>query len=125
MFAGISVGIASGVYGYSIAIAGTTIYCMVALLLSFSPYGRPPEFDYDVIIDFSIEKFSGNANEILNPFCKSFTLESQRSTKSSNQFKYIVRLKENYSYEELFKDLNSVEGISRVRVSKNEERKKL
>jgi hypothetical protein len=38
---------------------------------------------------------------------------------------YIVRLKEKISYELLFKELGSVEGITRVRVSKNEERKKL
>ena len=125
MFAGISVGIAAGVYGYSIAIAGTIVYCIVAILLSISSYGQPPEADYDVAINFSRAKFSGDINELLVPFCKTFTLESQRKAKSSIQMMYIVRLKEDFTYEDLFTNLSSVEGISRVRVSKNEERKKL
>ena len=125
IFAGISVGIAAGVYGYSIAIAGTIVFSIVAVLLSISSYGEPPEFDFDVTIDYSIEKFTGDLNQLLEPFCKNFTLESQRRSKSSHQMTYIVRLKENLSYEILFKALNSIEGISRVRVSKNEERKKL
>jgi uncharacterized membrane protein YhiD involved in acid resistance len=125
MFAGISVGIAAGVYGYSIAIAGTIVFSIVAVLLSISSYGEPPEFDYDVTIDYSIEKFTGDLNQLLEPFCKSFTLESQRRSKSSHQMTYIVRLKEKTSYETLFEQLNLVEGISRVRVMKNEERKKL
>jgi uncharacterized membrane protein YhiD involved in acid resistance len=125
MFAGISVGIAAGVYGYSIAVAGTIVFSIVAVLLSISSYGEPPEFDFDVTIDYSIEKFTGDLNQLLEPFCKSFTLESQRRSKSSHQMTYIVRLKEKISYELLFKELGSVEGITRVRVSKNEERKKL
>jgi len=125
IFAGISVGIAAGVYGYSIAIAGTIVFSIVAVLLSISSYGEPPEFDFDVTIDYSIEKFTGDLNQLLEPFCKNFTLESQRRSKSSHQMTYIVRLKEKTSYETLFEQLNLVEGISRVRVMKNEERKKL
>jgi len=125
MFAGISVGIAAGVYGYSIAIAGTIIFCIVAVLLSISPYGHPPEFDYDVVIDYSKDKFSGDMNEQLEPFCKSFTLDSQRSQKSTHRLSYVVRLKEKISFEDLFRNLNTIEGLSKITVSKNEERKKL
>lgn len=125
MFAGISVGIATGVYGYSIAIAGTAIYCIVAILLSFSPYGRPPANDYDVNIEYPKEGFSGDINKLLEPYCKSFTLESKRANKTSYQLDYIVRLKENQSYDTFFGQLSSIEGLSRVKVSKNEERKKL
>lgn len=125
MFAGISVGIASGVYGYAIAIAGTIIYNLVAILLSFSPYGRPPEFDYDLSIEYPKEGFAGDIKRLLIPYCKKFTLESQRSTKSNLQLRYVVRLKEGITYEELFQHLSTTEGLSRVRVSKNEERKKL
>lgn len=125
MFAGISVGIAAGVYGYSIAVAGTIVYCIVAVLLSISSYGHPPEFDYDVTIDYSVKNFSGDLDKLLDPFCKIFILESQRKTKSTHRMTYIVRLKENFTYEILFQNLNSIEGISRVGVSKNLERKKL
>jgi len=125
IFAGISVGIATGVYGYSIAVAGTIVYCIVAVLLSISKYGHAPEFDYDITIEYSSTKFTGDLNAILDPFCSIRTLESQRKSKSTYRNLYIVRLKKGISYEDLFENLNQVEGISSVSVSKNEERKKL
>ncbi len=42
IFAAISVGVATGAYGYSIAIAGTVIFSLVAILLHSSPYGQDP-----------------------------------------------------------------------------------
>ena len=125
MFAGISVGIATGVYGYSIAVAGTIIYCLVAVLLSISPYGQSPEFDYDVVLEYPINVFSGYINERLDDLCKSYTLESQKRQKTTDRITYIVRLNDNTSYEDLFQNLNKIEGLSKLTVSKNEERKKL
>ncbi|MDZ7607622.1 MAG: DUF4956 domain-containing protein [Cyclobacteriaceae bacterium] len=46
IFAAIGVGIASGVYGYAIALAGTLIFCVVAMILYFSPYGQSFSFSY-------------------------------------------------------------------------------
>jgi hypothetical protein len=40
VFTSLAVGIATGVYGYSIAIAGTLVFCTVAFLLNLSPYGK-------------------------------------------------------------------------------------
>lgn len=125
IFAGISVGIATGVYGYSIAVAGTAIFCIVAVLLSISPYGLPPEFDYDLTIDYSMKKFTGELNELIEPFCIISSLESQRKSKSTHRNIYVVRLRKGVSYEDLFQNLDVVEGISSVTVAKNEERKRL
>lgn len=40
IFAALSTGIATGVYGYAIALAGTGVFCLTAILLYYSPYGR-------------------------------------------------------------------------------------
>ena len=54
IFATMGVGIATGVYGYSIAIAGTLIFCSVAIMLFFSPYGR--SFLYLYSLTFNLVK---------------------------------------------------------------------
>jgi uncharacterized membrane protein YhiD involved in acid resistance len=125
IFAGISVGIATGVYGYSIAVAGTIVYCLVALILHFSPYGSSPEYDYDVIVEYSKEKYTGDLTKILEPFCSIFGLEAQRKTKNFIRESFTVRLKKGKSYDDLFYVLSQVEGLASVRVEKNEERKRL
>lgn len=40
IFMSLSVGIATGVFGYAIAISGTMLFCIAVVLLYFSPYGR-------------------------------------------------------------------------------------
>lgn len=125
IFGGLSVGIATGVYGYSIAVAGTVVFCLVAFLLNYSPFGASPEFDYDVIIEYSEQKYSGDLKQVLEPFCSIFGLESQRKTKNTIKNSYTVRLKKNKSYDDLFNALSHVEGLGSVRVEKNEERKRL
>ena len=40
IFMSLSVGIATGVFGYSIAISGTFLFCIAVVLLDYSPYGR-------------------------------------------------------------------------------------
>lgn len=125
MFAGLSIGIATGVYGYSIAIAGTIIYCVVAALLSYSSYGYAPEFDYDLIIDLPKENNSEKIEAFLVPLCLSLSLESRRKTKSGYQLSFIVRLKNIKTYNEVFDILDSMEQISKFSISKNYERKTL
>jgi len=125
IFAGISVGIATGVYGYSIALAGTAVFTIVAVLLYFSPFGNAPEFDYDLSMNFPKDLKPKDDEDMFESCCKSYTLESKRSTKSSYQLNYVIRLKDNKSYEDLFEYLSSFEGISRLKISKNAERKKL
>lgn len=40
IFMSLSVGIATGVFGYAIAISGTILFCVAVALLYYSPYGR-------------------------------------------------------------------------------------
>lgn len=50
IFASLSVGIATGVYGYAIAISGTLIFCVVAVLLYYSSFGKNSDKVYDCTI---------------------------------------------------------------------------
>ncbi len=48
MFAGISVGITTGVYGYAVSVSGTILFCLVALMLRFSRYAKSENILFEV-----------------------------------------------------------------------------
>lgn len=125
MFAGISIGIATGVYGYSIAISGTIVFCLIAFLLYYSPYGKQAEDDFEVIIEYSETEFNEDFNKILDPFCKSYSLDVQRKTELALRRRYNVKLRKNKNSTDLFNHMISIKGIISVRVEKSEVRIRL
>lgn len=125
MFAGISIGIGTGVYGYSIAIAGTVVFCLVALLLSISSFGSFPECDYDVTIDIDSDIGDPNIELLLNQYCKSADLAMQRNTETGLRKRFIVKLKRGVTSDELYKMLMLESRTSQVRVDKNEVKSRL
>ena len=125
MFAGISIGIATGVYGYSVAISGTVIFSLAAFLLRYSPYGKVNEPEYEVVIDYSGTEFKGDFESMLIPYCLEISLKVQRKTELALRRTYYIKLKNDKISNELFRYLNSVEGILTVRIEKNEVRIKL
>ncbi len=125
MFAGISIGIGTGVYGYSIAIAGTVVFCIIAILLSISAYGKFPEAGYVITIEYSDDQAHLDFEELLAPYCKSHYLDSQRNNEQALRRRYNVKLKNGISSEDVFVKLRSTEGIDQVRIDRNEEKTQL
>ncbi len=114
MFAGISVGIATGAYGYSIAIAGVILFSVVSILLYYSPYGREIRRS-DVILFF--EELTASEERLFGAFCEKYMLRDQRRTAEGlRRTEYIVNLKEGVSNKELFAHLNAIEELKEVRV---------
>lgn len=125
MFAGISIGIATGVYGYSIAIAGTIVFCIIAFLLYYSPYGKLSETEFELTIEYSETEFNDDCDQLIEPYCRSFNLEDQRKTELSLRRRYTLKLKKSINSDELFKHLKLVKGILTVRIEKSESRIRL
>ena len=125
MFSGISIGIATGVYGYSIAISGTIIFCIIAFLLHYSPFGKATDDDFELVIDYSDNAFTGDFDRLLILHCKSYSLEIQRKTEVGLRRRYVVNLKSGSTSIDLFEEFKLVQGILTVRVEKNEVRMKL
>lgn len=48
IFMSLSIGIATGVFGYAIAISGTILFCIAVVLLYYSPYGRSGNHKIDL-----------------------------------------------------------------------------
>ncbi len=125
MFAGISIGIGTGVYGYSIAIAGTVVFCITAFLLSFSKYGAFPGSDYELTIDVAENTSFKDIENVLNFYCKSVELNMQRNVEVNQRRRYVVKLKKNVVSDELYHKLINTDGILNARIDKNEVRIRL
>lgn len=125
IFGSLSVGIATGVYGYAIALSGTLIFSVVALLLHYSPYGLTTKEYYDLTVGVGSE-------EDLNPlkdFLSSKNIRykiirvRQDSVESQRGYRYTLQiiLKEKVEVQELFRQVNQLSTFSELRITPSED----
>lgn len=117
MFAGLATGIACGVQGYSIAVAGTIGFCTVVCILYYSPFGQTSYFDG--MLRFNID----NADEgksvlesVLKKYCKIFALITLRDMAQGERLDYAYHIKMRRGKEktELVRALNQIESVQGV-----------
>ncbi|VXD12019.1 DUF4956 domain-containing protein [Marinoscillum sp. 108] len=119
IFAALSVGIASGVHGYAVAIAGTIIFCITAILLYWSPAGGKMSHKFEVICQSSDHELIQEVKAYLIARSKSFDeLELRKRTELNNRYEYLIFLEDESHILEIFEYLQSLEGISDVRIIK-------
>lgn len=121
IFATLSVGIAAGVYGYSIALSGTFVFCIVAGLLHYSRYGGAilnREFALAVTVSREIpeEVFS----KLLVTFCERYRFIGISSTKLGSRHRYFLVLKNEKTKEEFYSQLEKIEGLSNILLERND-----
>ena len=117
IFASLSVGIATGVFGYAIAISGTVIFCIVVVLLYFSPYGKEAEQKFEVI--FSVIDSMG-----LEHFERLMQLKKVKASinrvrlpeSGITRYTYLVGLKSSTDRDAFFQEVSSLEGLSDIRL---------
>lgn len=123
IFASLSVGIATGVYGYAIAVAGTLIFCLVALLLHFSPYGPRQKEYFDII--FSVENDA--QTELLKAFLRDRGISGRPlryrrlDENKGYRFTFQVALAGSVDRQSLFEDLTDLPGYRDLRMRPSEE----
>jgi len=121
IFASLSIGIATGVYGYAIAIAGTLIFSFVTVLLYFSPYGIKRDDQLEVVFSLTQEDGLIRFKEFINQVSVSFYIKRLREVpEGSDRFEYMVLLKQGTDRHKFFNDLKGIDGIADVRVEKIE-----
>lgn len=121
IFGSLSVGIAAGVYGYSIALSGTLVFCMIAILLYYSQYGGSSlirEFNFHVTV--SQELPGDEITNFLKGHCQYFRLTSINSTRTGSRHRYFIMLKKGIKKQEFFHQSNLKEGFSNIRLDKDD-----
>lgn len=138
MFASLAVGIATGVFGFTIAFVGTIAFCIGAFILRFSPLSNTTELIGSLKIEIPKEGNEEiNFNKILDRYCYHYELEQIRfmNTKKKDpvfdaagnvleepskdhlkELHYLIRLNRNKTIDEFVKEINDVGDIGDIRL---------
>jgi uncharacterized membrane protein YhiD involved in acid resistance len=125
IFASIGVGIACGVYGYAIGIAGTIIFCGVVVMLHFASQSRPDLFLYSLNFSLDTEEIPRQVLEALENNCQNFHLMSIGNKTEFVRFEYQITLKDDVDQRQLYKNIASIEGLTDVRLSRKNNSERL
>lgn len=117
LFAGLATGIACGVQGYSIAVAGTIGFCAVAYILYHSPFGQTSFFDG--MLRFNIENEDEGKSvleSVLKKHCKIFALITLRDMAQGKRldYAYHIKMRRGKNKTELVEALNRIESVRGV-----------
>ncbi len=117
IFWSLAAGMASGTGSYFLAISGTAVISMIALVLYYTNYGSI--FKSEFIIQFRSRNSAKNKkkyNKIFSEYCKSSTLLNAESSGDGQSLKlsFDIVLKENKTYDEFIQKLSKVSGLSEV-----------
>jgi uncharacterized membrane protein YhiD involved in acid resistance len=117
IFASLAIGISTGVYGFAIAFSGTIVFSLIAFALYFSPYGKPDY--YDLNLSFSLldpDKLNHLENLLLN-YCDGIKILNISEGNEVEKFEYRLHMKKNTDQKILFRELNSLDYISNLRLN--------
>lgn len=117
MFAGLAAGIGVGVKGYTIAAGGTIGFCIIAVVLYFSPFGQTSYFDG--MLRFNLEHdpaVKSTLEKVLREHCKIFALITLRDLAQGKRldYAYHVKLKSGKSNDSFIEALKNIETIKDV-----------
>lgn len=147
MFASIGAGIASGVMGYGIALTGTLVFCLGALVLRFSPLSDdneligtlrlrvPKEDQLQKIVeqrlkifcrDFELNRLRFLSPKKVNPLAEGETVEEKEIDREKLQeFVYLIRLKKSAMLTDLEENLTTIDGLSNLQIDFQKQATKL
>lgn len=121
IFSTLSVGVAAGVYGYSIALSGTIVFCLIAGLLHISQFGgnvltRECALQLTIAAGFDHSRL----DELFASNCEHSRLINMNSTKTGSRHRFFIILKKGVSREGFFNELANEEGLSNIRLDRDD-----
>ena len=123
IFASLSVGIATGVYGYAIAIAGTLIFCVVALLLHYSPFGASQKRYFDLSFSSALKGHIHEIESVLDNQNIKYKIIRYRKLDQDLGFRYTIRiiLMKVHNEGAIFQNITALTGFTDVLLIPSEE----
>ncbi len=117
LFAALSVGLAIGVFGYTIAFVGTLLFCIMALTLHFTPFSAKEGVRGRLQFRIKDKQHLPIVIATIEKFCVQHT-DVQVSTRLDGRFdfEYFIELKMGSDNTEFLSELQSIEGIDRIKV---------
>ena len=117
LFAALSSGLAVGVFGFAISFAGTSIFCIAAFVLHFSPF-RTYSHGHKLEIIIADASLRSSLESIIKEHCGEFKQTGVATTKDSQtRLEYSMSLKSENSKNELLSELRKVGGAARISIT--------
>ena len=118
IFWALAVGMAAGTGSYFLAVAGTAVISIIALILHHTNFGSfvKSEFILQFVLDKNNEnKFKKYIN-LIKKFSNSYTLLSSENSSDGKSIKmnFDLVLKENKDQTELLRELSKIKGLSEI-----------
>ena len=117
IFSALAVGIAAGVYGYTIAVAGTMVFCFIALALHFSPYGKAINLQINFSFQMQDDSVLPKAEAIMQQLGFKVKLLGITFNNEIIKYEYRIILDEGISQDTFFNAVKDIEGIRNIRVN--------
>jgi len=114
LFAGLSSGLAVGVYGFTISFVGTVIFCLGAILLYFSPF-RSFVHSHELVISTIGEVEKKSFESLLGLHCHEFKL-SGTSINAEKEMRFEYSISVRSEKDNLVRALGTLEGVKSVRI---------
>ena len=117
IFASLSVGIATGVFGYAVAISGTLIFCVVVFLLYFSSFGREADQKFELLFSLQDEESLGRFYQALGEQNVKGVINRIRHLESGDtRYTFLVGLKLSADRDAFFRSIVGLDGLKDVRL---------
>ncbi len=121
IFASLSVGIACGVHGYAVALAGTLIYIATAFLLHFSSARERLHYRYEIVCRTTDHQLMKEVKQHLREVSKTFEeKELRKRSEVDDKFEYLITLYEGQDIHGIFHYLIDHEALSDVRINRRQ-----
>jgi uncharacterized membrane protein YhiD involved in acid resistance len=117
IFASLAIGIACGVYGFAIALAGTMVFSAVTFALYFSPVGKAHLLETSVSFNIDDQEKLRTIESIFSEYCDTVKLIAIGSANEMVKYEYQVALKPGIDRDDFFRKLNEIENIKNVRIN--------
>lgn len=123
LFASLAAGISCGAFSFAVAIFGTLGFCLVALILYYSPLG--PDHFFDGMLRFNMPTDgdnSENLKQIMQAHCRAFALVTIREVEQGRRmdYAYHIKLKSGSSSEKLLLAMKVMKDVQQVNLMMQE-----
>lgn len=118
VFASLSVGLAIGVFGYTIAFVGTILFCSFAFLLHFTPFSTKTGLRGRLIFSLEDPSQLDNALLVINEYCVD-TDEVEVAARNSGRYdyEYFIEFKLDADNTSFLQDLRKISSIGRIQIT--------
>ncbi|MAL17323.1 MAG: DUF4956 domain-containing protein [Balneola sp.] len=118
IFASLSVGLAIGVFGYTIAFVGTILFCTMALVLHLSPFSTKDGVRGTLTFRLQDGKGLDQVIAIMDKYCTEYDdVEITARDSGRYDYEYQVEFKDDDTNTRFMNEMKAVEHTLRVRIS--------